>query len=323
VNRQNLSARGGSGYGEAAGSQALIEMRQTAPYPAVVTRGRLPCSAVATPKPLGQGWIVRALRRQFGRVVLGVIGILMIGFAYWQPNGGGAVVTTSLVIGSLMVILACVIQWVVKATAGPLSVEVRPEAEAELTTLMAETEPGTVNQQLGDSPDAAGIEPDDVEIAAARYLAANRALRPWLTPTDGPLARCEFRLFMYDVQRDRLLPALEIDPGDSDGWRIGHGVTGEAYESGDYVLAVGPDCSNDTHGLTPEQQDRYQDLTAVAAMPVTNAAGEIIAVLSASSKDPNPVLATVDGQREHVLMAVLVARVVINLLGWWDDSSGG
>jgi hypothetical protein len=103
------------------------------------------------------------------------------------------------------------------------------------------------------------------------------------------------------------------------GWRIGTGAVGEAWQRAEYVLARGEEVSDATFGLTPDQQARYQSLAVVAAMPVTNAAGEVIAVLAGSSTDPDSPLTGPEGFDAHLLVAQEVARVLIDLLKWFTD----
>ncbi|HEX2119924.1 MAG TPA: hypothetical protein VHF91_12115, partial [Acidimicrobiales bacterium] len=140
-----------------------------------------------------------------------------------------------------------------------------------------------------------------------------------LSPESGPLAGASFHLYLFDEQRDLLLPAFEGRPSPSRGWKIGTGAVGEAWASGEYVLARGPEVSDDTYGLTPAQQRRARDLAVVAAMPVTNASDEVIAVLSGSSVDPDSPLATPDGFDAQLLVAQEVARVLVDLLRWFPD----
>jgi len=54
-------------------------------------------------------------------------------------------------------------------------------------------------------------------------------------------------------------------------------------------------------------------------MPVLNAAGRIIAVLSASSTSPGTELATPAGFEEHLGLAAAMARILVDVLGWETD----
>ena len=66
-----------------------------------------------------------------------------------------------------------------------------------------------------------------------------------------------------------MLPAFEGRPSPSQGWKPGAGAVGEAWLSGEYVLARGPEVSDDIYGLTADQQRRARNMALVAAMPVT------------------------------------------------------
>ena len=54
-------------------------------------------------------------------------------------------------------------------------------------------------------------------------------------------------------------------------------------------------------------------------MPVLNARGEVIAVLSGSSEDADSPLGSPDGYAEHVALADAMARILVDLLKWADD----
>ena len=61
------------------------------------------------------------------------------------------------------------------------------------------------------------------------------------------------------------------------------------------------------------------DLAVVAAMPVTNAHDEVIAVISGSSVDVDSAVASAEGFDAHLLMAQQVARVLVDLFQWFSD----
>lgn len=126
---------------------------------------------------------------------------------------------------------------------------------------------------------------------------------------------------MYFDERKRLLPVLDPDqdPQHSEGWAPGHGVTGEAWRREDYVIATGSTCSDATYGLTALQQQRYEVLVAVASAPVFNAAGRMIAVLSASTEDTETDLPTPEGREVHLALAAAMSRILVDLLRWETD----
>lgn len=150
---------------------------------------------------------------------------------------------------------------------------------------------------------------------------ASAAVDQLFHPVEGALTDCEFRLYLYDSDQDRLLPAIEpqLSPDGSEGWEVGQGVTGEAWRQAEYVFATGQECHDAAFGLAPDQQHRYRDLTAVAAMPVTNHRGDLIAVLSGSSTDPTATLVTADGFEAHLALAACASRILVDLLKWSAD----
>lgn len=199
------------------------------------------------------------------------------------------------------------------AAQGHVAIETRDEAVA--TAVMAE-EPSEEQRQA-----AGELDEPDRDRADVRLLVATAAVDQLLHPRDGPLAGCEFRLYLYDEDCDRLLPALEPDrtPTISEGWAIGQGVTGEAWRREAYVLATGRECSDDTYHLDEDQQERYRHLAAVAAAPVVSADGSVVAVLSGSSGDPNNRLGSPEGFDAHIGLAAAMARLLVDLLGWASD----
>lgn len=106
---------------------------------------------------------------------------------------------------------------------------------------------------------------------------------------------------------------------DAVSFAVDQGAVGRAWSEERYVVAHGAAVSDGTFGLSPEQQQRYADLAVVAAVPVANASGQPIAVLSASSKEPGTKLTSPEGFRYHLFLADLVARVLVDLLKWSDD----
>ncbi|MDE0669019.1 MAG: hypothetical protein OXI48_08335 [bacterium] len=94
-----------------------------------------------------------------------------------------------------------------------------------------------------------------------------------------------------------------------------------AYDTGEYQIATGGATHDGTHNLDEDRQRRYADLAEVAAMPVLNAAGATIGVLSVSHTTGRAILATSEGRRAHSTAADALARVLVDLLGWRSDES--
>lgn len=172
---------------------------------------------------------------------------------------------------------------------------------------------------------AAPAEPfeTDPEVTSARVALAGGSLRSLLNPSRGPLAGATLHLYLYDAGDNRLRALGVAGPPGEEGWEPGKGATGAAYELGEYVLATGEAVRDSTYGLTPDQQQRAADLAAVAAMPVFNAAGEVIAVLTASSTGPDISLDAPEAFDEMVAKANIIARVLIDVLEWYPDAYDG
>jgi hypothetical protein len=249
-----------------------------------------------------------------GRWLLGIAGVTLLAGSFWQGRGNFAI----------GVLLSGVVMFVL-ATRQVRSVEISPAgARAELevdadesTRLAQQAEPTDEPAETPGAEDEVSEDIASARLVVARRLASEVLLSPRVV---GPLAGCKFHLFLYDQDVDRLLPALEPDDADgSSGWAMGQGATGLAYQGERYVVMTGPDVSNERHGLTQEQQRRYADLQLVAAMPVRNAGGRTIGVLTASTKDPSSQAATDAGYGEHLHLALLMARVLVDLLHWYRD----
>ena len=243
-----------------------------------------------------------------GSVVLVLLGAVLLVASLFQGDGNDVFRVGLLVFGSGLVVVGVVLPRLLNAEVGP--------ATGFKLTLAEEREQSTGLAESADAP--AQVEADQV-VAATRVLLASDVLGRLLAPEEGPLAGSWFHLYLFDEQRELLLPAFEGVSSPSQGWKPGVGAVGEAWVTGEYVLARGPEVSDDTYGLTPAQQHRARNLAVVAAMPVTNAGDEVIAVLAGSSTDPDSALAGAEGFDAHLLAAQEVARVLVDLLRWFPD----
>jgi hypothetical protein len=168
-------------------------------------------------------------------------------------------------------------------------------------------------------------EPDEI-VAAARFQLASAAQSQILkTSETGPLAGAELYLYLYDHEANQLVP---VDPSGEDPstdevtwWPVGTGATGSAFERCEFVYVVGDQIRDTTYGVTPEQAERFNDLTVVASMPVTNAEGRAIAVITATTTAPDRGgMADEEGTFNALLAkSMLTARVLVDLLGWFPD----
>jgi hypothetical protein len=241
-----------------------------------------------------------------GSVVLVLLGAVLLVASLFQSDGNDVYPVGLLIFGSGLVVVGVVLPRLLNAEVGPATgFKLTLAEEREQSTGLAADEP-------------ARVQADQV-VAATRVLLASDVLGRLLAPDDGPLAGAWFHLYLFDEQRELLLPAFEGRASPSRGWKPGVGAVGEAWVTGEYVLVRGPEVSDDTYGLTPEQQHRARNLAMVAAMPVTNAAGDVIAVLAGSSTDSAAALGAAEGFDAHLLAAQQVARVLVDLLRWFPD----
>ncbi|MDQ3896236.1 MAG: hypothetical protein M3326_03115 [Actinomycetota bacterium] len=242
-----------------------------------------------------------------GSVVLALLGAGLLVASPFQADGNDAYAVGLLVFGSGLVVLGVVLPRLLNAEVGPATgFKLTLAEERAISTGLAESE---AVEKVGTNQ----------VVAATRVVLASETLARLLAPETGPLAGAAFHLYLFDEKRDLLLPAFEGRPSPSRGWKVGTGAVGEAWASAEYVLVRGDEVSDDTYGLTPAQQRRARDLAVVAAMPVTNASDEVIAVLAGSSVDPDSPLATAEGFDAHLLTAQEVARVLVDLLQWFPD----
>ncbi|MGI8808388.1 MAG: hypothetical protein ACR2KK_11185 [Acidimicrobiales bacterium] len=248
-------------------------------------------------------WVVR----HGNALVLVCLGVVLLVASLFQGDENEAYAFGLLIFGSSLVTLGVVLPRLRNAEVGP--------ATGFKLTLAEEREMST---GLAESAGVVRVEVDQV-VAATRLVLASETLGRLLAPDDGPLAGAWFHLYLFDEQRELLLPAFEGRSSPSQGWKPGVGAVGEAWASGEYVLVRGQEVSDDTYGLTPDQQHRARNLAVVTAMPVTNAGDEVIAVISGSSVDPDSSLATAEGFDGQLLVAQEVARVLVDLLQWFPD----
>lgn len=240
-------------------------------------------------------------------VVLVGIGLVLLISSLFQGRGHDVFAVGLLVFGTSLVVLGVVLPRLQNAEVGPATgLKLSLSAQRETSTRLAESE------------QVEAVAPDEV-VSATRLVVASELLDRMLAPEEGPLAGALLHLYLFDEERDLLLPAFEGRPSFRRGWRAGRGAVGEAWASGQYVLARGREVSDDTYGLTPDQQRRYRELAVVAAMPVTNAGGAVMAVLAGSSTDPDSLLSSAEGFDAQLLMAQEVARVLVDLLQWFVD----
>lgn len=151
-----------------------------------------------------------------------------------------------------------------------------------------------------------------------REVGSKSLTRAALLPeATGLPAEYKAQVFVPNPEHTKLLVAFDPEHfGPEEGWRIDRdppqGVTGTAWKTNEYVFASGKQVSDVTYGLTPEQQERYRSLTAVAAAPIQNARSEAIGVLTLFTTAESP---NIDKNfiSLHLGAAEMVARLLIGV----------
>lgn len=220
--------------------------------------------------------------------------------------------------------LAATLPWLRKLlltfrNVGTIEVDMQ-EGLASAQVADVETSPEVVEVEIG-SQDPAPPTPSAQDAKVVGYLnyaagsLAVASILDWVR-NHPSLVNTNMRLYLYDKVEDRL---VSITDAGASKWVPGRGVVGTAYASGEYVLASGPAASDETHGLTPDEQRRHHHLAAVAAMPIFNDAGEVIGVVSASTEDSQHPLSQGEGEAMMIRAALLLSRIIVELLQWFDE----
>jgi len=160
-------------------------------------------------------------------------------------------------------------------------------------------------------------------VSRARYTAADLFIRRMRAHPGGALESCNLHLYLPDETGLMLVPAFEADRagrGGTDWWQVGQGIVGRSWRDGEALTARGPEILQTISDLPPAQQLRYAGLAVVAAVPVLNASGRAIAVLGASTTDPDSRLDGPEGIEALVTHADAIARLIVDLLGWESDA---
>lgn len=249
------------------------------------------------------------------RSALFIVGIMTMVAGYRAARNSPWLIES---IGAGLVALAALVPWVKEVKVGKEGVSATMhDRDVETSTRLAE-EPVSVGG-AAEIPELVAEETEGL-LASARLFLANQFVGDLLYQhTEGPFAGCDFRLYLYDDDKRRLVPAFEPKPDESVGWAPGQGATGAAWLLNEYVLVEGAQVYDGTYGLDASQQARFRELAAVAAMPVRNAAGDVIAVLTASTKDASNRMSTDEAFEQHTVLALLSSRVLVDLLHWCAD----
>lgn len=254
-----------------------------------------------------QVFLLTTFHQRLGRtyVVLAGTAIVAAGFVRRSKEVGPHAVVS----GAVLIASGALLPYLRRIKAGPV------EADLGLDPALAEVAIDASHGTIDEVPSS-----QRQLLVRLRYEASEAAMRELLRPTEA-LDGCAFRVYVYDDELGRLLPIFQTEDSGEEphGWRPGRGVTGQCYVHGEYVAAVGEETHSADYGLTLAEQRRYANLAAVASVPVRDASGAVIAVLSASTTDPTTRLLAKQGLDQHIHLASLISRVLIDLLQLFAD----
>ena len=256
-------------------------------------------------------WAAGVLARHSGRVAAVAIGLGMLsGGAFLGFLGKDSAVATALVFGGLVLCaLGCLVLYLKTFKAGGVEAETRDPAGLQLAQEVAHA------RETNADPESIDLAGEDAW-EGARFRLGERALEYLLSDLHDHLYGCEARIFLFDAVEQKLVPAYR--PAEATGppiaWAPGVGVTGVAFREERYVFAEGDRTHDGTYGLTPELQERFANLTAVAAVPLFDREDKVLGTLSLSSRSPATKLTTDHGYAQHVALAQQVAVTLVDLL---------
>jgi hypothetical protein len=155
----------------------------------------------------------------------------------------------------------------------------------------------------------------------ARYVTAELVLSHLGDVGSGALGEANLRLYLPTGAGGSLRPVFD-EPGarrHADEWPVGDGAVGRAWAEGEIVVVRGEEVAATIPDHLAERRARYAELAVIVALPVFDAQRRPIAVVSASSRDPASGLDDEDELSELIAGSEIVARVLIDLLGWASD----
>lgn len=270
-----------------------------------------PPSKRLTDRPAGSlAAVGRWVARQWTSIVLIGTGWALMGGAVRFDQASDELAGGAFGLGTLLVIIGALHHRGLSAGGPGVTASVPPDPAGEATRRLAELE---------GAPSVEDIGADDTDDAALLYV-AERMLELEVLRPGPPLADCRGQVWLFDPQRQLLYPILEPSHVGLVEFAVGQGAVGRAWRDGGYVTAVGESVRDDTFDLNDEQQERYADLAAAAAIRVENEAGAPIAVLSMSTRDPASRLGEEEGVERLIFLRDVVARVLVDLLKWFSDT---
>jgi hypothetical protein len=199
---------------------------------------------------------------------------------------------------------------------GKLSIYVRGDETADYADADR-----PVEEVAAAARDVAGAAVVVDRVSRARYTAADLFVRRVRNHPGGPLEGCSLHLYLPDETGMMLVPVFEPDRvrGGTGWWQVGQGIVGRAWRDREALTARDAEVMEGLQDLPPARREQYAALAVVVAVPVLNAVGRPIAVLTASSSDPASQVDRPEGIEAMVTHADALARIIVDLLGWEND----
>jgi hypothetical protein len=258
------------------------------------------------------------------RFLLFAVGVALVLLSWPASTRAGVYAAVLAGLGVLAVLQAIVGNPITKLRVGNTEMEMGQARERQAAAEVAgsgETITSKIDLAEDDHRPPEPTPLDPMVAGALNYSAGTIALQAIMDSQNGEhtaLQGSVLRLYLFDPDSNSLYPVIGPD-ADPDPWPVGQGATGCAYRDRQFVLATGDAVWNSKYSVPEDRQDRYLELTAVAATPVFNRGQRCIGVLTATTGEHDPPLATTPGRNELVLKALLVSRVLVELLQWFDD----
>lgn len=162
------------------------------------------------------------------------------------------------------------------------------------------------------------VEHRERERNELRMLASARVVSSLLGDAGTTIPKAyALSVYLYDVEQDLLVPVHPPLTGD-DSYRIfppGVGATGRAWVERDTIIADGDAVSDETFGLSPDQQAAFRPFHMVVATPIPGEDGRLIGVLTAIARRRNDYFDSDEGLNELRSTAEVIGVVLDNLWG--------
>ncbi len=149
--------------------------------------------------------------------------------------------------------------------------------------------------------------------ASALDYALGNLLRPG---TEGTPPGFQWTVYLFDESTELLMPVFPegvADPLDHRLFAVGNGATGLAYQRKSLIVVLGDAVSDDSHGLTPEQQARFKEYRSVAGTPIWDPSENPIGVLTAIARNEDAYFETGPGRAVINQLAEVVGTLLTSL----------